>query len=76
MNDPERPRDEALEQRIQALEERLAYQQRLLEELNEVVLEQRGELDRLSRQAVASRATIEQLLAQGEDLPHEKPPHY
>ena len=60
------------------LEEKIMFQQRTLDELNEVVLRQQGELDRLrceveSLRTLAKRA-IE--LAGGDDLPHEKPPHY
>jgi SlyX protein len=60
-----------------ALEERLAFQQRMLEELNTVVVSQQGELDRLrrevSRLGEASRVLMERT---GDNLPHEKPPHY
>lgn len=64
--------------RIVALEERLTYQQHLIDQLNEVVLAQRLDLERLSRE-LNNYATAVARLAQsppGEDLPHEKPPHY
>jgi SlyX protein len=66
------------EQRLVALEERLTFQQRLIEELNGVVLDQRREFDRLARELAQCRQTLEQFrdAALGENLPHEKPPHY
>jgi SlyX protein len=66
------------QQRLVALEERLSYQQQLIDELNGVVLEQTRRLDHLSRDLAAQRAALERLaeLARGDDLPHEKPPHY
>jgi len=66
--------------RQRQLEELLAHQQHLIDELNGVVTQQRLEMDTMQRrlkslesklQAVAERAA-----AGGEDLPHEKPPHY
>ena len=67
-----------VEARCKALEERMAFQERMLEELNEAVLRQRQQLDQLSLQMAAVTRALEQLAeqAQGGDLPHEKPPHY
>jgi len=61
-----------------ALEERIMFQQRALDELNGVVLEQQSEIDRLGHELRALRSLIQQSIEQGagEDLPHEKPPHY
>lgn len=64
--------------RFVALEERLTYQQHLIDQLNEVVLAQQLHLERLGRE-LNNYATAVARLAQspsGEDLPHEKPPHY
>lgn len=60
------------------LEERIMFQQRALEELNSVVLQQQSEIDRLGHELRAVRALVQQSIEQGagEDLPHEKPPHY
>lgn len=59
------------------LEEKVMFQQRALDELNEVVLRQQGELAQLRREVESLRGLAEQALEQtGEDLPHEKPPHY
>ncbi len=64
--------------RVLALEERVMFQQRGLDELNEVVLRQQGELDQLRREVESLRGLAERAIEQagGEDLPHEKPPHY
>ncbi|HEX6962717.1 MAG TPA: SlyX family protein [Lacipirellula sp.] len=67
-----------IQNRVQAVEERLMFQQRLLDELNEVVLGQQKRLDDLVRQ-IGKLADALQRLADaspGGELPHEKPPHY
>ena len=63
---------------VTELEEKLSFQQRTLEELNEVVLAQQTEIERLGRELSNYRKLTEELLERnpGEDLPHEKPPHY
>jgi uncharacterized coiled-coil protein SlyX len=59
------------------LEEKLTFQQRQLDQLNAVVLEQQAELHRLrlehDRLAEVARGWP---ISSSEDLPHEKPPHY
>lgn len=64
--------------RLLGLEEKIMFQQRGLEELNEVILRQQGELDQLRREVQSLRSLSERVVEQagGEDLPHEKPPHY
>lgn len=62
--------------RLTALEERLTFQQRLIDELNQAILAQGVDISRLQRELAQSRAAIEQLAAGEGDLPHEKPPHY
>lgn len=60
-----------------ALEEKLTFQQRQLDELNSVVLEQQAELDRQRRELVKLASVAQGLMDRtGVDLPHEKPPHY
>ena len=79
MNNPDSdPADpaESTDRRLRALEERLSFQQRLVDELYEVVLGQRAALDRLVRELAACRGAIDGLSLRGDDLPHEKPPHY
>jgi len=63
--------------RLLAVEERLTFQQRTVEELNEVVLRHERRIEELTRELAGYAATLEGLSRQvGEDLPHEKPPHY
>jgi len=63
---------------IAELQAQLLFQQRLLDQLNNVVLEQQAVLDRFRRDLETLRAMVQRLAehGQGEDLPHEKPPHY
>jgi len=60
------------------LEEKIMFQQRAIEELNDVVLKQQNELERLGREIESLRSVTHGLVERGtgEDLPHEKPPHY
>lgn len=64
--------------KIVELEQKLTFQQRMVDELNGVVLSQQGELERMMQESAALRKLIEGLIDRGvgEDLPHEKPPHY
>lgn len=67
-----------IEARLIALEELFAHQDRRLHELNDAVLEFRGEFDRLKARL---QLQIDQLGAQMEERsasydPNEKPPHY
>jgi SlyX protein len=75
MTSPETPFDP---RRIIDLEERLTHQQHLIDQLNEVVLGQARQLERLGRELASYVTAVERLAqnAQGDDLPHEKPPHY
>jgi uncharacterized coiled-coil protein SlyX len=64
--------------RFTALEERLTFQQRLIDDLNAVALDHRRELDHLARELHMCQSALERLHQSGlgENLPHEKPPHY
>ncbi len=62
-----------LEARIVELEIRYSHQEHLLEQLNEVVREQRDLIDRLSHAIDDLRATQ---ASDGEAPPNEPPPHY
>jgi uncharacterized coiled-coil protein SlyX len=66
------------ESRLVALEERLTFQQRQMDEMKTVVLEHRRELDRMTSELAQCRSGLELLrqMGGGENLPHEKPPHY
>ena len=68
---------QALEQRVTRLEEKSAFSEDLLEQLNEVIVRQQGQIDllvrevtRLKQQAVASEASGFR------SLRDELPPHY
>ncbi len=60
------------------LEHKLTFQQQAFDQLNGVVLEQQTELERLRREIQSLRQLLQGLTDRGagEDLPHEKPPHY
>ena len=75
MTSPEPPLDS---HRITDLEERLTYQQHLIDQLNDVVLWQTRQLERLGRELASYVSAVERLsqTSLGDDLPHEKPPHY
>jgi uncharacterized coiled-coil protein SlyX len=76
---PEDPASPPLtEHKLVALEEKLTFQQRTYEELNAVVLTQQIELDKMRREVERLRTLVQSLHDRGlgEDLPHEKPPHY
>jgi SlyX protein len=62
-------------QRMQELEIKLAYQDDLVETLNQVVIELRGELTALERGVKALRQQVSDTLP--DDAPaHDPPPHY
>ena len=63
------------DKRFEDLEVRLAYQDQLLNELNDVVTRQQASIDRLERR---SEALLARLQALGETAPEqdETPPHY
>lgn len=64
-------------QRLTGLEERLTYQQHLIDQLNEVVLTQGRQLEQLRREVERYTTAVQRMAQQpGDDLPHEKPPHY
>lgn len=66
-----------MNQRLTALEERLTHLEQQYDALNSVVLAGGRELEQVLRQLAANRAAIDRLEDdRGEDLHHEKPPHY
>jgi len=71
-------KSEDLPAQVIELEQKLMFQQRSFDELNSVVLEQQAELQQLRRELQALRQAMQGLTERGlgEDLPHEKPPHY
>lgn len=69
-----------MDDRQTKLEELLAYQQHLLDELNSVVTEQQAEIQslgkRLDRMTVRLDEVAELAKQRSENLPDERPPHY
>ncbi len=66
------------EERIVELESKLAYQEQMLEELNEVLTDQQARLMRLEQ---LCRSLVQRMRALGEAVPDgepeaERPPHY
>ncbi|MEO1918523.1 MAG: SlyX family protein [Paracoccaceae bacterium] len=68
-----------LETRLTNLEEHLAHQNTLVEELNDVIIEQREEIDLLNRRvAMLMRRAAEQEAdnLSGAPLADQRPPHW
>jgi|GEM_PF-336992 len=67
-----------VDRRLIALEERQAFMEHTLESLGQALTATRAQLDRLECEASKTGALVERLssLGLGDDLPHEKPPHY
>ena len=65
-------------QRIHALEEQLAFQQHTVDGLGETVCGQQALLEQLKNQLEQMQGLVERFSSGelGQDLPHEKPPHY
>ncbi len=62
-----------LERRVIELEIKLTHQDRLLDELNEVVIEQRKVIDRLEKRLDVTEKALFEL---GDEPANEQPPHY
>ena len=73
---PSQPED--VENRLNALAERLAFAEHTLDNLGGVVTAVQAQLERLEREAKRIESLVERLSRMGleEDLPHDKPPHY
>lgn len=79
MNDPSSARIHELQQRVVSLEELFSHEERKVQQLNQVVVDLRRELDQLNSQMAQLQARFRWVLENannGENLPHEKPPHY
>lgn len=61
--------------RLLKLEEKVAYQDKLVAELNEVVVSLHKKSDQLKARLDVLEAAIKSELGL-RDVPHEKPPHY
>ena len=76
MTDPSHETDPP---RLVRLEETVAHQDQLLGQLNESLTQLRDQYDLLKSQFERASTQVQWLMENsnpGEDLPHEKPPHY
>lgn len=65
------------EQRLIDLETKIAHQEHLLEELNEVIYQQQKTIDKLEATISSLAKRYQDLLVGGDEIrPNEKPPHY
>lgn len=65
------------EHRLTELEIKASYTEDLLDRLNEVVIRQQQQIDRLEREVAALRQQVDQAPAQGfRSLRDELPPHF
>lgn len=67
-----------IDEKLIALESKIAHQEYLLDVLNQTVVRQQKQLDELDvlNKALAKRLADVQLRLPEGTLPHEKPPHY
>jgi SlyX protein len=66
----------ALNERIDALEMRLAYQDEAIETLNQTITKQWLELDRLTRQLAEMKERLQEAESHAPGPSNEPPPHY
>jgi len=71
MSDPSRD-----ERRFVTLETKIAYQEKVIADLNDVIVEQGRDFEKLVRRMTRLEQQIEQLLGTLDTSPAEKPPHY
>tara|TARA_B100000809_G_C14590175_1_gene333314 strand:+ start:114 stop:446 length:333 start_codon:yes stop_codon:yes gene_type:complete len=65
--------------RLVRIEETVAHQEQLLGQLNESLTQLRDQYDRLENKLDRASTQVQWLMENshpGDDLPHEKPPHY
>ncbi len=66
-----------MESRLMELEMKLSYQESLVADLNETVINQQKEIDTLKASLSLLTKRIQELRElSGENLPHTRPPHY
>jgi SlyX protein len=66
----------SLNDRVDALETRLTFQDETIETLNQTITAQWLKIDALTRQVVALSERLEQAEAQAPGAANEPPPHY
>lgn len=67
---------QALQDRLEALEIKASFAEDTVEQLNQVIIRQQGELDWLRLQVSQLRAQMPEPGAGGTSPQHELPPHY
>ena len=67
---------DALNERIDALEMRLTYQDVTIETLNQTITAQRVEIDRLTRQVAELKERLREAESNAPGPANEPPPHY
>lgn len=68
--------DQQREERFVRLETKIAYQEKLLFELSEVLTGQARQLELLTARLTRLEAVLQAPEDQASSLPHERPPHY
>ena len=66
----------ALSERIDALEMRIAYQDKTIETLNQTITAQWTEIDRLTRQLAELKERVREAESNVPGPANERPPHY
>lgn len=62
--------------RLVAIEMKLAYLEDFLDRLQETVLQQNDDLDKIKNENKALRTKLTDLSDAMQDMPHVRPPHY
>lgn len=70
-----RPTEDDADERLLRLEEKVAYQDKLIAELNDVVVALQRRSDELTRRLEAAERSLRHELG-SRDMPNERPPHY
>lgn len=65
-----------MQERFVALETKVAFQEKLLSELSDVLAEQTKQLASLERRIVSAERAVREGKEDEQALPHERPPHY
>ena len=66
-----------MEARVEALETKISYQERLIQELNEVIIAQQNQIDKIEKTLLQMRDYVQNIQGQESALPQEAPPpHY
>jgi len=66
-----------MEARVEALETKISYQERLIQELNEVIIAQQNQIDKIEKTLLQMRDYVQNIQGQEGALPQEAPPpHY